>query len=321
MLFKIVSAEIKRTGLKIRGYVDDGLLTSVATTENEKVVRPQKVLAMAKEWVYKNGLSFDLGKFEAVHFSRKHKLPNPPIQLHISQKTDLVVTPVHKSNALRWLRVYFDVRPSFVNHAEKMAARDRLAATGLHMLTQTTGGVEAEIMRRDVHACIFPILTYDAPAWWPGKTQINRAGSTIQNGVEKHCKRLNLTQNVALRAILPFWGTTPVAILQSEAVIPPIHHILNYLCPFASLRSYRLELKHLLHPRSKDKPQGKSPTRLERLAKLCKPEVKFSNPLAAAEPWKTNVLGLQSYLDAAGGIANKMYQRKMSRNGSRKWIC
>ena len=43
---------------------------------------------------------------------------------------ELIVTSVPKSSALNWLGVYFDFRLFFVNHAEKMAAKDHLAANG-----------------------------------------------------------------------------------------------------------------------------------------------------------------------------------------------
>ena len=318
-LFKILNGENRRAGLKIRGYVDDGLLTSVAASENEAASKASRSICYGKKvkkWVYENGLSFDLGKFEAIHFSRKRNLPNPSIHLRIGEETELVVTPVPKSSALRWLGVYFDSRLSFVNHAEKMAAKGRLAATGLRMLTKTTWGVEAEVMRRAVNSCILPILAYAAPAWWPGKTRINKAGHTIQNGVERHCKKLSLAQNIALRAILPVWRTTPVAVLQLEAGIPPIHHTLNHLCLLASLRLHRLEPKHPLRLRTKDEIHGRSPTRLERLAKLCEPKIEYSNPLAALEPWEANILGSQSYLDASGGTGNK----KVAAENVKKWI-
>ena len=183
-LFKILNGENRRAGLKIRGYVDDGLLTSVAASENEAASKASRSICYGKKvkkWVYENGLSFDLGKFEAIHFSRKRNLPNPSIHLRIGEETELVVTPVPKSSALLWLGVYFDSRLSFGNHAEKIAAKGRLAASGLHMLTKTTPGVEAEVMRRAVNSCILPILAYAAPAWWPGRTRINKAGHIIQN--------------------------------------------------------------------------------------------------------------------------------------------
>ena len=157
-------------------------------------------------------------------------------------------------------------------------------------------------MRRAVNSCIFPISAYAAPAWWPGKTWINKAGHTIQNGVEKHCKKLDLAQNITLRAILPVGRTTPVAVLQFEAGVPPIYHTLNHLCLLASLCLHWLESKHSLRLQTKDKTHDRSPTCLERLAKLCKPKIEYSNPLVAQ---KTNFLGLQSYLNTFGGPNNK----------------
>lgn len=119
-----------------------------------------------------------------------------------------------------------------------MIAKGRLAATGLYMPIKITQEVEVEVMRKTVNSYILPILAYAILAWWLGKTRINKAGQTIQNGVERHCKKLDLTQNIALCVILPFWHTTPIAILQLKAGIPHINHILNHLCLLASFCFY-----------------------------------------------------------------------------------
>lgn len=78
-----------------------------------------------------------------------------------------------------WLGVYFDPRLSFSDHAAKMTSKGWKAAAGLSRLVKTTRGVEEGIMRKAVHACILPILTYGTPAWWPGRTQTNRKRQTI----------------------------------------------------------------------------------------------------------------------------------------------
>lgn len=79
-LFKIFIREDKKTGLKIWGYVDNDLLTSVVSFENKAIIRLQNVFANTKKWVYKNKINFYLGKFEAINFSKKWYLPNCPIQ-------------------------------------------------------------------------------------------------------------------------------------------------------------------------------------------------------------------------------------------------
>ena len=106
-----------------------------------------------------------------------------------------------------------------------MASKGRKGAAGLSMLVNTTREVEAGIMRRAVHACILPILTYGTPAWWPGRTRTNCEGRTIPNAMEKNCKKLDKAQNAALRAILPVWKITPTVVLQREAATPRIERV------------------------------------------------------------------------------------------------
>ena len=50
-------------------------------------------------------------------------------------------------------------------------------------------------MRKAALACILPILTYGAPAWWPVRTRTNREEETIQNGMETNCRKLDKAQN------------------------------------------------------------------------------------------------------------------------------
>lgn len=189
-------------------------------------------------------IRLNFGKF-IIHFSR---LRSPFSQ---DQTIIRVVQPVSENSAMRWLGVYFDTRLSFKNHAERMASAARNAVSGLNMLWNTVRGVDVRIIRRAVHACILPILTYAAPAWWNGRSRINNAGKTIRNGVEGQLYRLDKVQNTALRTILPVWRTTPIRIMQREAATPPIEHTLDYLCELASLRLHKLEPRHPLRLRTK----------------------------------------------------------------------
>ena len=139
---------------------------------------------------------FDTRKFEAIHFSRKTAFPNPVIKLPLPASANgfgelRVIKPIPKKASMRWLRIYFDSRLSFSDHAEKMASKGRKAASGLSMLVKTIRRVEALIMQKTVHVCILPILTYGAPAWWPGRSRINKQGLTIQNSIEGICLKLD----------------------------------------------------------------------------------------------------------------------------------
>lgn len=164
-LFEIPTKEEKRAGLRIRGYVDDGLLTCRAKDESLSTAKVQLAFCEVEAWAEENGMIFDPGKFEAIHFSRKTVFPNPEITLSLPASTNgfgelRIIKPVPKKASFRWLGIYFDSRLSFSDLVEKMASKGRKVASGLSMLVKTTRGVEAFIMRKAVHVCVLPILTY-----------------------------------------------------------------------------------------------------------------------------------------------------------------
>lgn len=70
-LFKILSRKNRKAGLKIWGYVDNGLFISFVCSESKAIIRLQEAVTKIKKWLYKNGLNFDLEKFEIIYFSRK----------------------------------------------------------------------------------------------------------------------------------------------------------------------------------------------------------------------------------------------------------
>ena len=265
---------------------------------------------------------FDPEKFEAVHFSRKRQFANPEIQLPPSPfQTDVleprVVKPVAKNRSMRWLGVYFDPRLSFNDHAEKMASKGRRAAAGLIVLANKVQRVDTKTMHRAVHAYILPILTYAVSAWWPGRTRTNKNGKTIWNRVDGHLKKLDKAQNVALRAILPVWKTTPIKIMQKEAATPPIEHTLNYLFELASLRLHKLEPRHPIRLITKNAHSTTDPIQLERIARTCSPITQYSDPLVDSDPWEEHLFGgTQNVFQSTRGTRDK----KNASQNFKSWI-
>ena len=256
-------------------------------------------------------MSFDPSKFEAIHFSRKQNFDDVNIQLPPSPDASYsteprIVKPTPKHLAMRWLGVYFDSRLSFKYRSEKMSSKGRKAVSGLNMLGNTVRWVERYVLHQAVHACILPILTYAAPAWWPGKDRPDKKGEIIRNGVEWHLNRLNKVQNIALCTILPVWRTTPITIMQREAATPPIKHALDHLCKPAAIQLHKLEPRHPFRPRKKNAHTKAHLTRLEKLAKICASYTQHSNPLLCAQPWETHLLGgKEKCLKATEGAKDK----------------
>ena len=90
-------------------------------------------------------------------------------------------------------------------------------------------------MYREVHECIIFILTYTAPAWWPGRTRTNKERETIQNSIEGLCIKLDKVQNIAPCAVLPVWKTIPISILHKEARTLPLYHTLDHSCELEAI--------------------------------------------------------------------------------------
>ncbi len=184
-LFKIPTKEEKKAGIKIRKYIDDELSTTRASNEVPSAAKIQETFIKIEAWAIQNGIVFDQAKFEVIYFSRKKHFPNQENVLLSAttatvEKRPRILKPIQKKRSMHWLGVYFDLRLLFSNHAAKMASKSQKAATGPFMLVKKTRGVEAVIMRKEMHPCILPILTLGTSAWWPGRTRTNREGRTIR---------------------------------------------------------------------------------------------------------------------------------------------
>lgn len=186
-----------------------------------------------------------------------------------------------------------------------MASKGQKTATGLSMLVKTTRRVEALVMRKAIHACILPILTFGTPAWWPCWIQTNCEGRTIQNGMESKCKKLHKAQNIAIRAILPIWKTVSTAVIQKKVAIPPIHHRLDYLYKLAALGLHKLEVQHPLRIQTKWAYTTANPSRLKRIAQKCPNKVEYIDSSQDLELWEKYLFGSDSCLAATSDTSNK----------------
>lgn len=137
-----------------------------------------------EQWVYNNGIVFNPVKFKAIYFSYKRNFFNQDIELPAPLfAQDLmvicIVKPTPKDASIRWLGNYYDARLLFKHYIEKMASKKQRVIAGLKMLGNTIQGIETKIICQVVCVCILLILTYAAPAWWPGRTRLNKHGKTI----------------------------------------------------------------------------------------------------------------------------------------------
>ncbi len=269
--------------LRRQGYADDGRITATSQSLVENCRVLEKELSKVLEWCQAEQVPLDLAKTELIHFSRqrKNRDENPSIcipdwaQAELGQ-AQLKAVPTNK--AMRWLGVFFDRTLSFRQHVIEMSNRGRKVANALRMLGGTRRGALAVLLRRATLACIVPTLTYAAEAWWPPP-------NTASRRVRALAAKLDTVQNIALRAALPVYRTTPTPLLQQSAGVPPLQITLDAISRRAAARLARLDPTHPLQRRAnKYRNAQNQKTRLGLLAALPPAPLINDNPLHSRVP-------------------------------------
>ncbi|EXU95447.1 reverse transcriptase domain protein [Metarhizium robertsii] len=203
------------------GYADDTAILCTGQSLEETSRIASEYLQELVNWGAANGISFDPEKTEVMHFSLRRRETELPVRHGDVEK--------QPEAAMRWLGLWLDRKLTFKTHVEKWTAKAQAIAHHLQSLGNTRRGALPSAVQRAVRACVEPILLFGVEAWYPGTTsprwrQPTKEGpSRIQQLVRKMSKALKQ----AIRAILPTWKTTPIAVLHRESGIPPLHQLLE----------------------------------------------------------------------------------------------
>jgi hypothetical protein len=210
------SSTLKRPRKGRFGYADDTAILCIGDSLEETAAKASQHVEELVAWGAANGIIFDPKKTEIMHFSRNHIRDAPSI-FHgdVEKKPD---------KALRWLGIWLDSRLGFKAHVEKWAAKAQAVASHLRGLTNTKHGPLPSATRRAVKACVEPVLLYGVEAWYPGSTrpQWTHHSRESCSRIQHLLQRMQKVLNISIRAILPVWRTTPIAVLHRESGIPPI---------------------------------------------------------------------------------------------------
>ena len=278
-LFLLGSRDRKRARL---GYADDVALLAASSSleENNEVLA--KDFQEATEWALQQGLAFDIGKTELIHFSRHRASGNPVAHLRL-QDNEITVKPVEAGSGLRWLGTWFDRKLSFKPHVATLAMKAKHTAMGIKALGNTVRGAPPRLLCRAIQSCIQTVLCYGVEAWWPGIYRTQK-GRKISNRVDSLVRKLDTVQNEALRSALPVYRTFPIAALQREAGVLPLGIALNHRVTLVAARLKRLDNRHPLVRRVMKKRVYNTETRLLRLA-MKAGSTEPHNPLSRP-PWE-----------------------------------
>lgn len=133
---------------------------------------------------------------------------------------------IHASvQPVRWLGVWFDSRLRFTEHVKNGAAQARSLIQHLRSLANTRRGPSSRALRKVIHTCVRPILTYGAEAWYEGRTKTRKIACRqfhmeVATRQEAHIYEIDRVLWEAIRAVLPVWKTTPIATLYRDTGVP-----------------------------------------------------------------------------------------------------
>lgn len=80
-LFKILTKQGKKAGMKIFGYVNNGFLIARVSKKVISIAKIEKTFAKIEAWATQNNIVFNQGKFKAIYFSYKKHFFNSKIVL------------------------------------------------------------------------------------------------------------------------------------------------------------------------------------------------------------------------------------------------
>ncbi|KID93327.1 Endonuclease/exonuclease/phosphatase, partial [Metarhizium majus ARSEF 297] len=226
------------------GYADDTAILCTGQSLEETSRIASEYLQGLVDWGAANGISFDPEKTEVMHFSLRARETMLPVRHGDVEK--------QPETAMRWLGLWLDRKLTFKTHVEKWTAKAQAVAHHLRSLGNTRRGALPSAVQRAVRACVEPILCFGVEAWYPGTTspRWRRPSKEGPTRIKQLVRKMSKALTQAIRAILPAWKTTPIAVLHRESGIPPVHQLLEARQLRFSARIKSLDQAHPLATRT-----------------------------------------------------------------------
>ena len=195
-------------GIHISSYADDLTITSIHTDANTCSTQMQTYITQLEDWLNLNRLKVAPTKSTSTLLTSHNKE-------HQHRPTaTLNNTTIPHTHETKILGVTYNTSMSFAPHINNIVAKCRPRLNALRALTGTTFGQNKETLTLVYKQHIRSILNYASPAWAPviSDTQL---------------RKLQTTQNTALRIILGSTQTTPINHLHAETKILTIKQHLD----------------------------------------------------------------------------------------------
>ena len=229
-------------GTKASLYADDLALWSSSPSLPQANTVTQSALSKLEEWSAYWRLPLNPTKCESSLFTTDTH------QAQLQPSLVLQGTPLQFNPCPKFLGVTFNRTLSFGDHIHSLKAKFFPRLKALRSIASATWGPSKESLTILYKAFVRPVLSYASPGWYPFLCDTNSSN-------------LEVLHRAACRAITGCLSSTPIPLLQLEALLPPLsvtlsHQALSFYeralrlppaFPIGSLASTSVK-KRLKHP-------------------------------------------------------------------------
>ena len=187
----------------ILSYADDITIFSQHTKHETAASHLQQYIHSLEQWLDTNRLKVSPTKSILTLFTPWNAEYNTQPNITLNN------TPIPQSPTPTILGVTFDRGMTFGDHISRVNTRAKTRLNVLRALTHSTYGHSKEDISQIYKQYVRPIITYAHPAWHP-------------DIADTHMRKIQTTENTALRIATGCTSSTPIHHLQHETRIIPL---------------------------------------------------------------------------------------------------
>jgi ribonuclease HI len=222
----------------VAGYIDDTMVAVESETVQDNIGKLTEIMRLAFWWSRTHACSFDLAKFQLVHYTRNSNRYEP-LPLITTAHT------IPASESAKYLGLIMDRQLRWKEQVQQAIAKGTKAIMAINRLTRPTFGLPHQFVRQLYRSVVIPKMEYGLCVWY---SPVISNGASRRKGSMGFLTQLGKVQNIACRLITGAFKTTPIDALNYLANIPPIELRLNQASFNAAVRLASLPSHHPLQP-------------------------------------------------------------------------
>jgi endonuclease/exonuclease/phosphatase family metal-dependent hydrolase len=193
------------------GFIDDTNLISWGATASENCKRLEAAHDKCIAWAKRHGAQFAPEKYQLIHFTRRRRDPSGDLASSVRIEN----TNITPETTVKVLGVQVDSKLTWRPHVQQAALKGLNSYEALARLTAATWGPSVRHSRLLYTAVVRPTMLYGSQIW-----SLRGDGGA---GAISLIQPLASAQAKSLRRITGAYKRTPIAAVEREIAVPPLH--------------------------------------------------------------------------------------------------